>query len=804
MTTTTPARPADPHGVPVAFRVSGMDCPTCAGKVEAAVLRFPGVTNVRVNFANQVLSFRSSGVEPAAVQAAVRKLGYGIEPIQETPVPVVREHRFQVSGMDCASCADKVTTAVARLPGASRVAVNFSTQALTVELDTNRTSLEALERAVQQLGYGCKRLAPPATGGLERSALPTMHAEPAIWTTPKARLLLLLLFAGAVGALMAWTGVVAEQWAFLPAALIGLGYFGRRAIAAALAGTPFSIEMLFSLATAGAILIGASSEAAIVNILFVVGELLEGLAASRARAGIRSLLGFMPRTAAVIDGEGTRAVPIEQVEVGQLVLVRPGDRIPVDGEIVEGTSAVDEAAVTGESMPVSKGEGALVFAGSVSTSGVLKIRVTRRTQDNTINRIIHLVEEAQATKAPTARFIDRFSRIYTPLAVLGAGLVMIGPPLLVGADWSTWVYRGLAVLLVACPCALVLSTPAAIASALAAGTRRGLLIKGGAALETMGRVHTIAFDKTGTLTAGRPVVTDVLEISGDAASVLALAASVETGSTHPIARAILERATEMGLALQRSDNAHAIAGKAMAATIAGRTVLVGSPRYMSELGIVPDNHPTITHLEEQGKTVVVVADGDRPIGFIAVRDEPRPDSRDAILRLKAMGVHAVMLTGDNQRTGTAVAKALGLDVRAELLPDQKLVEIARFKETGLVAMVGDGINDAPALAAANVGIAMGGGTDVALETADAGLLHERVGGVVEMIALSRRTLSNIRQNIIIALGLKAVFLVTTVLGVTGLWPAIVADTGATVLVTLNALRLLGRARSTGERTQPAS
>lgn len=797
MTTTTPVRPVETPDAPVAFKVSGMDCPTCAGKVEAAVARFPGVTDVRVNFANQVLSFRAPGVETAALEAAVRKLGYGVEPISRPPT---RELRFHVAGMDCPSCADKVSTAVGRLSGSSDVTVNFSTQVLTLTIDPARLDAAAVESSVKKLGYGIEPVH-LATGTASEPAITAAATEPPLWSTPKARLLLLLLATAAAGFLATWQGMLPAQWAYTPAALLGLAYFGRRAIVAAVAGTPFSIEMLVSLATAGAILIGASSEAAVVIILFLIGELLEGFAARRARAGIRSLLGFMPRTAAVVDGDATRQVPIEQLEVGQLVLVRPGDRIPVDGEIVEGTSAIDEAAVTGESMPVSKGERAPVFAGSVSTSGVLKIRVTRRTQDNTINRIIHLVEEAQATKAPTARFIDRFSRIYTPLAVLAAGLVMIGPPLLAGAEWSTWIYRGLAVLLVACPCALVLSTPAAIASALAAGTRRGLLIKGGAALETMGRVRTVAFDKTGTLTAGRPVVTDVLEISGDAAGVLALAASVETGSTHPIARAILERANEMRLTLQRADNAHAIAGKAMAATIAGRTVLVGSPRYASELGIVPDSHPTITHLEEQGKTVVVVADGDRPIGFIAVRDEPRPDSRDAIQRLNAMGVHAVMLTGDNQRTGAAVAKALGLDVRAELLPDQKLVEIARLKETGLVAMVGDGINDAPALAAANVGIAMGGGTDVALETADAGLLHERVGGVVEMIALSRRTLNNIRQNIIIALGLKAVFLVTTVLGVTGLWPAIMADTGATVLVTLNALRLLGRSPATDERAQ---
>ncbi|MFM9848043.1 MAG: heavy metal translocating P-type ATPase [Hyphomicrobiaceae bacterium] len=784
-----------------AFKVSGMDCPSCAAKVETAVTRLEGISDVCVNFSNQVLTFRADNGQPngdAAVEAAVRKLGYGVESLNGPAVIGPSEEKFRVTGMDCPTCADKVATALARIPGISEVGVNFGTQILSCTLDPAKVQPDAVEKSVKALGYHVELLTTgdrqPARAGepAEQSA----PAEQSWWETPKGRLLVLLSALTAAGAFLSWSGLMAEQWSLLPAALVGLGYFGRRAIAAARAGTPFSIEMLVSLATAGAILIGASSEAAIVNILFLVGELLEGLAASRARAGIRSLVKLIPRTATLIDGEVRREVPVERLELAQVVLVRPGDRIPVDGEIIEGTSGIDESAVTGESMPVNKSIGAQVFAGSVNTSGTVKVRTTRRVEDNTISRIIHLVEEAQATKAPTARFIDRFSQVYTPLAVLGAALVMIVPPLLFGGDWATWIYRGLAVLLIACPCALVLSTPAAIASALAAGTRRGLLIKGGAALETMGHVRTVAFDKTGTLTVGKPVVTDIMAISGSEDHVLAVAAAVESGSTHPIARAIVERAVKNGVKVPEASDIQAVAGKAMTGRVEARQVLVGSPRHAAELGHVPESHPTIECLEQDGKTVVVVVEDGQPAGFIAVRDEPRPDARLAVARLNALGIHTVMLTGDNRRTGAAVAKSLGLDVRAELLPDQKLTEIARLKTEGPVAMVGDGINDAPALAAADVGIAMGGGTDVALETADAGLLHERVSGVAEMIVLSRRTLANIRQNVAIALGLKAVFLVTTLIGITGLWPAIMADTGATVLVTLNALRLLGFSVST--------
>jgi Cd2+/Zn2+-exporting ATPase len=583
-------------------------------------------------------------------------------------------------------------------------------------------------------------------------------------------------------------------WAYLAAAAIGLVPIARRAIAGAVSGMPFTIETLMSVATIGALVIGAAEEAAVVVFLFAVGELLESVAAGRARTSIEALMNIVPRTARREEHGGTREVPVEDLQVGDVVVIRPGDRVPSDGDVIEGESELDQAPVTGESVPVAKGVGSPVYAGSINANGVLRVRITRTAADNTIARIIHLVEEAQASKAPTARFIDRFAAYYTPAAMAVSGLIIIAPPVLFGAEWSTWIYRGLATLLIACPCALVISTPAAIASGLAAGARRGLLIKGGAALETLGKVTTIAFDKTGTLTIGKPQVTDVLAIEGSDDDLLAKAAAVERGTSHPLGLAIIAAAQARSLELPHAyGGAVAVPGKGITARLRDGFVSVGSPRHAAELNVLTDALAgRVERLEADGKTVVIVATKDRALGLIALRDEPRADAAIGIARLKQLGVRPLMLTGDNARTGSAIGGILGIEVQAELLPDAKVQAVNELRAAGLVAMVGDGINDAPALAASSVGVAMGGGTDVALETADAALLRDRVLGVAELVELSRATLANIWQNITVALGLKGVFLATTLLGVTSLWMAILADTGATVLVTANALRLLAR------------
>ncbi len=697
--------------------------------------------------------------------------------------------KLRIEGMDCGACAVKIENALKRLPGISDLEVSYGQRSLSLTLDEDRTPRGAVEAKVKALGF-----TPFSPGGKGDGADAGHGIGPQgpWWTSVKGRQVITTGVLLAVAYAVSFVEPGWSTWAYSAAALVGLLPIARHALAGATSGTPFSIETLMSVAAIGAVAIGEAGEAAVVVFLFAVGELLEGVAAGRARAGIKALIDLVPRTALRVRDGALDTVPVANLIVGDVVLVRPGDRIPSDGTVLEGTSEVDEAPVTGESVPVTKEPGGTVYAGSVNANGALHIAITRTAADNTIARIIHLVEEAQGSKAPTARFIDRFSRWYTPAAMVVSALVVVLPPLLAGADWSTWIYRGLAVLLIACPCALVISTPAAIASGLARGAQRGLLIKGGAALEMLGKVRTMAFDKTGTLTRGQPLVTDIVAAGADETEILAKAAAVERGSSHPLAAAIRAAAEQRGLDVPKAfGGTVAIPGKAVTSRLRGGFVTVGSPRHAAEQGLFDETiEAKALTLEDQGKTVVVVSEGNRLLGLIALRDEPRPDAAEGLAQLRKLGVHTVMLTGDNARTATAIAGALGLEARAGLLPDDKLDAIAAYRKEAPIGMVGDGINDAPALAAASVGVAMGGGTDVALETADAALLKNRVAGVAELVALSRATLANIWQNVTLALGLKSIFLITTLFGATPLWMAILADTGATVLVTANALRLL--------------
>jgi len=702
---------------------------------------------------------------------------------------------MRIEGMDCGSCVAKIETALAHLPGVSDVRVNFANEKLDLTLDPgSATRPEDIVTTIQSLGFGVSAGHPQATPG-DTAPDPHAAAGPRWWHTRKGKQVI------GLGVLMGAAYAVAllfpayGMWVFAIAVLIGVLPFARQAVALAKSGTPFSIETLMSVAALGALVIGEAEEAAAVVFLFSVGELLEGVAAGRARAGIKALASLVPKTAIRLEAQGgQREVPATSLQVNDLVLVRPGDRVAADGVIVEGASSLDESPITGESIPLAKTVGDSVFAGAVNVDGALRIRVEKTAADNTISRIIHLVEEAQASKAPTARFIERFSHYYTPAVMVIAALIVLVPPLAMGGDWQTWLYRGLALLLIACPCALVLSTPAAIASGLAVGTRRGLLVKGGNALEIIGKVGSIAFDKTGTLTEGRPMVTDIVAFDGTSENeVLALCAAVESGSSHPLATAIVKRAADTGIAVPAAANASATAGKAVRAEVSGRRLAIGSPVYAAQAATLAGGQAErIAALQTAGKTVSVLLDEQsrKALGLVALRDEPRQDAQEGVAALKVLGVRAVMLTGDNRRTAQAIADKLGMDYEAELLPQDKLRLINDMKRQAKVAMVGDGINDAPALATADVGIAMGGGADVAIETADAALMKSRVTDVAHLVALSRATLANIHQNVVFALGLKTVFLVTTVLGFTGLWVAVLADTGATALVTLNALRLL--------------
>ncbi len=568
------------------------------------------------------------------------------------------------------------------------------------------------------------------------------------------------------------------------------------------------MNFLMSVAAVGALLIGQYAEAGAVMFLFAVAQLLEAASMGRARQAIRSLMELAPAEATVLRGGREVRVPAEAVAVGETVVVRPGEKIAVDAVVLEGRSAVTQAAITGESMPVAKAPGDEVFAGTLNGAGALDLRSTRPHFDTTLARIIHAVEEAQATRAPSQAFVERFARVYTPLVVGAAVLLAVLPPLAFGAAWAEWIYRALALLIVACPCALVISTPVTVVSALTGAARRGILIKGGVHLERAGRARVVALDKTGTLTEGRPRVTSVRALDGeDPDRVLALAAAVEARSEHPLAPSILERARSEGVRIPAAEATRAHPGRGVEARVEGRRVVVGSGRLFQDMGLGDEGAAAARPLEGAGATVVLVAEeGDpatpagaalRVLGALGISDRIRPHAAASLASLRSAGIETIaLLTGDNPATARAVAASLGdpaLVVKAGLLPEDKVAAVRGLEAAhGPVLMVGDGINDAPALAAASAaGVAMGAaGTDVAIETADIALMSDDLSKLPELIALARKAEGIIRGNIVFALAVKAVFVVLAATGLATLWMAVLADMGASLLVIGNGMRAL--------------
>lgn len=684
-------------------------------------------------------------------------------------------YSWLVAGMDCAACARKVENAVKQIPDVQRVQVLFATEKLLVSAPRDVRS--EVEKAVKAAGYTLRNSDAPKT------------EPPSGWRENLPLLSLIAMMA------ISW-GL--EQFnhpfgnlAFIATTLVGLCPIARQAVRLIRSGNWFAIETLMSVAAIGALFIGATAEAAMVLLLFLIGERLESYAASRARRGVSALMALKPEVATRIRNGERETVALSELRPGDIIEVSAGSRLPADGRLLGQTASFDESALTGESVPVEREQNEKVPAGSTSVDRLVQLEVISGPGDSAIDRILRLIEEADERRAPIERFIDRFSRIYTPIIMAIALLAAVVPPLLFGQSWSEWIYKGLALLLIGCPCALVISTPAAITSGLAAAARRGALIKGGAALERLGKIQHIAFDKTGTLTEGKPQVT-AIETSGSLSEneLLALAASVEQGSTHPLAQAIVREAQSRSLDLPPTQAHRALTGTGVEATFKGETVLLSTPGKLPAGLLTESCQQRITRLEAEGQTVIAAIRQDELLGVIAMRDTLRSDAREAVEALNKIGVQGVMLTGDNPRAAAAIAGELGMDYRASLLPADKVKAVNELNAQRPLAMVGDGINDAPAMKAATIGIAMGSGTDVALETADAALTHNRLTELAGMIGLARATHNNIRQNITIALGLKAIFLVTTLLGLTGLWLAVLADSGATALVTANALRLL--------------
>ncbi|MFH7908880.1 Zn(II)/Cd(II)/Pb(II) translocating P-type ATPase ZntA [Enterobacter cloacae] len=684
------------------------------------------------------------------------------------PLPESGNHySWVVDGMDCAACARKVENAVKQIPGVSHVQVRFATEKLLVSAESDVS--EQVVSAVSQAGYSLRSETAPA----EKTA-PLRENLPLI--------VLVMMMALSWG--LEQINHPFGNLAFIATTLVGLYPIARQALRLMKSGSWFAIETLMSVAAIGALFIGATAEAAMVLLLFLIGERLEGWAASRARKGVSALMALKPETATRVAGNERQTVAINALRPGDVIEVAAGGRLPADGTLLTATASFDESALTGESIPVERAAGEKVPAGTTSVDRLVQLTVLSEPGDSAIDRILKLIEEAEERRAPVERFIDRFSRIYTPAIMLVALLVTIVPPLFFGAPWEGWIYKGLTLLLIGCPCALVISTPAAITSGLAAAARRGALIKGGAALEQLSQVQQVAFDKTGTLTVGKPQVTGVYPQDIGEDELLTLAAAVEQGSTHPLAQAIVREAQSRGLAIPAATAQRALVGSGIEADIDGKKVLIVAAGKFS--------NPEVEALEQTGQTVVTVMQDGVAKGMLALRDTLRDDAKEAVAALHQLGVQGVILTGDNPRAAAAIAGELGLDFKAGLLPADKVSAVTELNSHAPLAMIGDGINDAPAMKASTIGIAMGSGTDVALETADAALTHNRLTGLAQMISLARATRANIRQNISIALGLKGIFLVTTLLGITGLWLAVLADTGATVLVTANALRLLRR------------
>ena len=754
--------------------------------------------------------------------------------------------KYIISGMDCAGCINTVETFCKKIKGIKEAKINFSSSILSITFSPNENAKEKLEKGIKSLGYKLKEHEAVFISDTEISQKSTAvsltnqlsknfrkknktpiqkqesknnhqhqkdnccnevhqhdhtnnknyeshdhdhdHSHEKMNWFPIIALSISFLVALGIEYYSKNIGF----FAFSLITLVGLLPVLKKSWVFMKVGYIFSVETLMSISALGAIFIGASEEAAAVIILFMIGESLEGYSTKKAQAGIKSLASLLPDSALVIAKDGsTKNIKPSEIKIGDLIEVKPGERAAIDGIIHKGTSYIDESLLTGESLPLYKSVGDKIVAGSISTDGNIIIEASLPGNNNAVTRMIKMVEDAQTSKSRVMRSIEKFSRIYTPIILVLGVLVAIVPPLFFSTPWSDWIYRGLTILLIGCPCALVISTPSAIAAAITAATKMGILIKNASAMESIGKVTHIAFDKTGTITSGILTVKDVVAFVKNENEVLRIAGMVESKSNHPLAKAIYETAKQKNLVIDNVLEAKSLAGKGVSAIINNKIALVCSPIYATEQNYLNDlQNQQIKNIQKQGKTIAVVIFDNIALGFIALSDQLKTDAKASLDKLTKLGIKSIILTGDNNLSAQAIAGDLNAEIKAELLPEQKLKYIQSISKTGKVAMVGDGINDAPAIAAAEIGIAMGGGTDVAVDTSQIVISRNNVSAVVDTVILSRKTMNNIKQNITLAIGIKVIFLLLTIFGETQLWMAILADTGATVIVTLNALRLL--------------
>ena len=763
--------------------IQKMDCPTEEALIRKRLGDMRSIAELNFNLLERKLTVAHDAGALPAVLAALEEVGMGgiveDQPLQRTTL--------RIEKMDCPTEEALIRKRLGAMPEVKSMSFDLVNRKLTV--NHAATALPAVQAALSEVGM---------QGVLDTPAIEAAQAATSFakksWVADNWKLLL-----GGAFALAAELCALAFGDISIPAAVLSLaaiflsGVDTYRKGLIALRHKTLNINALMAIAVTGAVLIGQWPEAAMVMFLFGVAEAIEARSLARARRAVQSLMSMAPETAMVRSGEGWQNVAVAQVAIGSVVRVRPAERIPLDGLVTAGSSSVDQAPITGESIPVDKTVGDPLYAGTVNQNAELEYKTTAAATDSTLARIVRTVQEAQASRAPTQRFVDKFSAWYTPAVVVIAIATAVIPPMFMGGEWLTWVYRALVMLVVACPCALVISTPVTVVSGLTAAARRGILIKGGKFLEEGNKLKVLALDKTGTLTRGKPAVTDFIPLVGGADEQLRRAAALSSRSDHPVSRAVTAYAVNVGT-LPEVTGFAALQGRGVEGDIEGGRHQLGNHRLVEQLGACsPELEARLTALEEQGKTVIVLVSGKTPQAIIGIADTLRPESAEAVAQLKRLGVRPIMLTGDNAHTARTIARQVGIEeMRSELLPQDKLTAITALQAGGVhVGMVGDGANDAPALAKADLGFAMGAaGTDAAIETADVALMDDDPRKLPAFIQLSRSTKSILWQNIVLALGIKVVFLVLTFAGEATLWMAVFADMGTSLLVVFNGMRLL--------------
>ena len=768
------------------YRIENMDCPTDEALIRSKLAGLAGVAGLEFNLMQRTLAVRHELPSLSPVEQALKAIG--MQAVRMDQASAEQTTKLSIAKMDCPTEETLIRNKLGTVAGVADLDFNLMQRTLSVR-HANQVLPDVLV-ALQALGFEAQVV--------DTAEVASPSAAPVTTPTNWWPLGISLVTASAAEAVY-WLHN-GNHWSVVVLALVavftgGLSTYKKGWIA--LKNRNLNMNALMSIAVTGAMLIGHWPEAAMVMVLFALAEVIEAKSLDRARNAIRGLLDLTPEQATVQQADGTwREVGAKQITIGARVRVKPGERIALDGEVLEGRSAVNQAPITGESLPVEKSPGDSVFAGTINESGSFEYRVTALANNSTLARIIHAVEAAQGSRAPTQRFVDQFARWYTPVVFGVAIAVALLPPLFMGAAWLDWIYRALVLLVVACPCALVISTPVSIVSGLAAAARHGILIKGGVYLEEGRKLRWLALDKTGTITHGKPAQTDFVTWGNALASdSRSIAASLAARSDHPVSKAVAQAAQTDGVALLDVAEFNALPGRGVQGQINGATYHLGNHRMLEELGqCTPELEQRIAALETAGKTVVMLVGAKGVHGLFAVADTIKDSSKRAIAELHALGINTVMLTGDNPHTAQAIAAQAGIDrAQGNQLPDDKLREVEQLSRNGKVGMVGDGINDAPALARADIGFAMGAaGTDTAIETADVALMDDDLRKIPTFVRLSRATAQVLMQNIVLALGIKAVFLVLTFTGHATMWMAVFADMGASLLVVGNGLRLLRR------------